>query len=354
MKDAAILLEELCNAHGVSGYEDEVRAIVERHVRPLADEVQVDPLGNLIAWRRSATPNAPTLMIDAHLDEIGMVVSYVEASGFLRFALVGGWDERVLPAHAVTIRTREAKRIRGVIGVAPPHIQKDGERGKPYAAEALFIDVGARNRDEVAALGVRVGDSAVPDYPFARLAGDAVVGKALDNRAGCAALIEILRYLAGTGPLPVNVATVFSTFEETGARGAKVAAHTVSPQIALVLEGTVAGDFPGVPEGRSPSTQGRGPAITLMDKTTHCAPKVVRFLEELALRDGIPHQFKTPISGGTDAARIHISRGGVLTGVISVPCRYIHSPHATLRLSDFENTVLLGAAFARECHQLEF
>jgi endoglucanase len=237
-----------------------------------------------------------------------------------------------------------------VIGTVPPHIQKDEDRRKPYAAETLFIDTGARSREEATALGIRVGDSAVPDYPFAELAGGAIVGKALDDRAGCAVLVRVLEELRGSGDgCAVNIAAVFSTFEELGARGAHVAAYSVAPQAALVLEGTVAGDFPGVPESRCPSVQGRGPAITIMDRNTHCAPRVVAALEEIADRDGIPWQHKRPIFGGTDGARIHISRGGVPTGIVSVPCRYIHSPHATLRMEDFENTVRLATAFARAC-----
>jgi tetrahedral aminopeptidase len=346
------LLRELCNAHGVSGYEDEVRGIVEQHVRPLVDDIRVDPLGNLIATRKAAAADAPTLMLDAHMDEIGMVVSHVEPSGYLRFALVGGWDERVLPAHAVIIRTREGNKVRGVIGVQPPHIQREEDRKKPYAADALFIDIGARSREEVAAMQVRIGDSAVPFYPLAELAHGAIVAKALDDRAGCAVLIRVLEELHGAGDLPVNVAAVFSTFEEVGARGAHVAAYSVDPQVALILEGTTACDFPGVPEARNPADQGSGPAITIMDRTTHCAPAVVRMLGDVATKNGIPHQYKRPIFGGTDAARVHMARGGVLAGVVSVPCRYIHSPHATLRVEDLENTVRLVTAFARECRSL--
>lgn len=355
MSDTLSLLRQLCDTLGVSGYEDDVRALVEARVRPLADEVRTDALGNLIALRRSSRPDAPTLLIDAHLDEIGLVISYIEPNGFLRFATVGGWDERVLPAHAVDVRTADGRLHRGVIGVPPPHIQKGDEKNRPYALEAMFIDVGARSREEVEELGIRVGDSAAPCYPLRELADGSVVGKALDNRAGVTVLIRLLETLFG-GPepadLPITVAAVFSTFEETGARGAACAAFGIDPRLALVLEGTVAGDFPGVSPARSPSRQGAGPVITLMDRTAHCSPKVTRFLMDLAEKESIPYQVKTPIFGGTDAARIHITRAGVPTGVLSVPCRYIHSPHATLRLEDLENTLRLAVAFTRECASL--
>jgi endoglucanase len=344
------LLQELCNAIGVSGYEDDVRAIVQKRIAAFGYEIRTDALGNLIALRKSSRPGAPVLMLDAHLDEIGLVISYIEPSGFLRFATIGGWDERVLPAHSVTVRTRGGKYLRGVLGVPPPHIQREGDKNKPYPAESLFIDIGARSSDEVKELGVRVGDSATLYYPFTVLESGAVIGKSLDNRVGCAAQIAVMQALVASGEdLPVTIAAVFSTFEEIGGRGAKVAASSVAPDIALVFEGTVAGDFPGVPEARCPSAQGKGPAITIMDRTMHCAPKVVELLESLAEREEIPYQFKTPIFGGTDGARIHISRGGVLTGVLSTPCRYIHSPHAMMRMEDFMNTIRLATAFAREC-----
>lgn len=351
------LLEKLCNTVGVSGYENETRELIRGIVTPFVDEVYTDPLGNLVAVRHAHDIGErhqfhPTLMLDAHMDEIGMVVSHVEPEGFLRFALIGGWDERVLPAQAVTLLTRDGARLRGVIGTAPPHIQKDEERRKPYGADALFIDVGARGRDEVAAMGIRVGDCAVPDRPFEHLTADTVMGRALDDRAGCTVLIRVLQAIADEPRLPVNVAAAFTTFEEIGARGAHVAAHTIKPAMALVLEGTVAGDCPGVPASRCPSRQGAGPAITIMDRHTHCSPVIVRFLEELADREGIPWQHKTPIFGGSDAARIHISRAGVPTGIVSVPCRYIHSACSTLRLDDLERTVELATAFTRECRAM--
>ena len=349
------ILRELCNAHGVSGYEDDVRSLVENYVRPLVHEIRTDALGSLIAMRYASTAGAPVVMLDAHLDEIGMVVSYVESSGFLRFALVGGWDERVLPAHSVDIKCQNGSRVRGVIGVPPPHIQKSEDRNRPYAADNLFIDVGAVSRDEVEALGIAVGDSAVPYYPFYEQPGGSVIGKALDNRAGCTTMIRTLEHLfSGPSPteLPVTIAAVFSTFEETGARGAAAAAFGVDPKVCLVLEGTVAGDFPGVPPARNPSRQGAGPAITLMDRTAHCPRHLVKFLQDLATAEGIPHQLKTPIFGGTNAARIQMSRAGILTGIISVPCRYIHSPHATLRLEDLESTITLATAFAKNCNKL--
>lgn len=355
MSETTDLLRDLCNAHGVSGCEDDVRTLIEARVRPLSDEIHTDALGSLIAIKRTTATNAPTLLLDAHMDEIGLIISYIEPTGFLRFATLGGWDERVLPAHAVDVRTQDGTRYRGVLGIPPPHIQTAEDKKRPYQVENLFIDVGARTAEEVRDMGIRAGDSAVPYYPFTEMPNEVVMGKALDNRAGCTVLIRTLENLFGTGGTgdgpQVNIAASFSTFEETGAFGAAAAAFRVQPDLALVLEGTVAGDCPGVSAARNPSRQGSGPAITLVDRSAHFPRPYVKFLQEIADSNGIPHQLKTPIFGGTNGARIQMSRAGVPTCVVSVPCRYIHSPHSTLRIRDLEHTISLTTAFARECHR---
>jgi len=342
------LLKQLCSAHGVSGYEDDVRAIIQARLQPLGGSARVDALGNLIVRFDAETKDAPTLLLDAHMDEIGMVISFVEPGGFLRFALVGGWDERILPAHAVDIKTESGEIVRGVIGTPPPHILKQDERSKPFAVESLFIDIGAESAEQVAQMGVRVGDSAVPSYPFAMTGGESVMSKALDDRAGCTVLIRALEeIIPGSNRPPFHIVALFSTFEEVGGRGAQAAAFGIKPDIALVLEGTVAADTPGVPAARCPSRQGAGPAITLMDRTAHLPRKLVRFCEDLAKEAEIPYQFKTPIFGGTNAARIHMVQAGVPTAVFSVPCRYIHCPHSTLRLQDLQHTIQLTKEFIR-------
>ncbi|AXA36285.1 Deblocking aminopeptidase [Candidatus Sumerlaea chitinivorans] len=335
------LLQELTCCHGVSGFEDDVRTCVERHLRGQVDELSVDALGNLVAVVNASTDSAPTLLLDAHMDEIGLVIAHVETDGALRFALVGGWDERLLPGQRVQLRTREGKFIDGVIGTPPPHIQRDEDRKKPYSAEALFIDIGARSRAEVDATGLRIGDSGVVWQPFQRLLPPYVTGKAFDDRVGCALLILLLRRLASEPRLPIHVVGLFSTFEEIGARGALAAAYRIAPDVALVLEGTVAADVPGVPEARCPSRIGGGPALTIMDRNTHCTPRLVRFIEEVADHAGIPWQHKRPIFGGSDAARIHTTRGGVPTAIVSVPCRYIHSSVSLMSLEDFAHTYAL-------------
>lgn len=350
--DSGALLERLCEAHGPSGYEDEVRLILEELVTPYVDEIRTDALGNLIVRRNADRSQAPTLMIDAHMDEVGFVVSHIASSGFVFLAPVGGWDERVLPGHRVQLSTRDREKIFGVIGTVPPHIQGKDDKRAPFPLESLFVDIGARNDREVALRGLRIGDSAVLYQPFRMLTDDVLSAKAFDDRVGCAILVQLLEALAQEERLPYHIVGVFSCFEETGARGAAVAAYEVAPTLALVLEATVAADVPNVPESRCPSRLGEGPVLTLMDKYTHCHPRLVRFLEAIAEDLHMPFQFKRPIFGGTNAARIHISRKGVPTATISVPCRYIHSAAGILRMSDYENARQLVLAFVKRAGSL--
>jgi putative aminopeptidase FrvX len=348
--DTPALLTTLSNAFGVSGFEDDVRRVIEALVAPWADDVRTDVLGNLLVTRRGASAGK-TIMLDAHMDEIGFIITHIEPDGFLRFAPIGGWDARLLLAHAVTVRTREGTLVRGVVGSLPPHILTAEERERPVPFDALYVDIGAGSADDVERRGVRLGDPATIAYPCERLPGDLIMGKALDDRAGCAVLIKTLEALADA-PREDTLVCAFTIGEETGLRGARTAAHQIEPDVALAIEGTVAADLPGVPGPKRVSALGGGPAITLADRAMIVRPQLVRALERVAETHGIPYQHKRPAYGGTDAGAIHTSRGGVLAGSVSVPCRYIHSPLSLLRLSDFEATVRLVTAFVQEVPKL--
>ncbi len=343
------LLQTLSNAFGVSGFEDDVRAVIHGSVAPVADDVRTDTLGNLLVSRRGRTPR--TLMLDAHMDEVGLMISHIEDDGFLRFATIGGWDLRVLPAHAVTIRTRSGAYVRGVIGSLPPHILSQADREKPVPLEGMFIDIGARSAEEVARREVRLGDPAVPAYPCETLADGWIMGKALDDRAGCAVMIKVLEALAGQS-LDLTLVCNFAVGEETGLRGARTAAHQVAPVLALALEGTVASDVPGVSGARRLTSVGKGPAISLADRSMIVSPRLIQVLERVAEEHGITYQHKRPMYGGTDAGAIHTSGGGVLAGAVSVPCRYIHAPLSLLCLSDVEDTIRLVSAFVQDAARL--
>jgi putative aminopeptidase FrvX len=340
------LLRTLSDAFGPSGFEDEVRDILHGMVEPLVDDLRTDVMGNLIATRRGTGPL--TLMLDAHMDEIGFMVSHVEEGGFLRFTQTSGWDQRIIPANALTIRTVDGDFVKGMIGVQPPHITPPADREKPIKPEDLFVDVGATSADEVAQMGVRVGSPAVIAYPFEHIRDDVIMGKALDDRAGCAIVVKTLEALQGED-LDVTVVAAFTVQEEVGLRGAGTAAYQIAPDIALALETTIAADTPGVAGPKQITRQGKGPVISVMDNGLIVPRRFVHALTSTADDERIPWQFKTPPAGGTDAGAIHRSRGGVLSGVVSLPGRYIHSPYALLRLSDFEHAVRLVTAFVRRC-----
>jgi putative aminopeptidase FrvX len=336
------VLRELSDGFGVAGFEDEVREKIVGFVSDLVDEVRTDPLGNLFAIRRAAASGADerTLMLDAHMDEVGFIVKWIDENGYLRFAPIGGWDERIVPGHRVVLLTRDGTKRDGVIGTAPPHIVPPEERKKPIPMERMFVDVGALSKDEVVKMGIRIGDPLTIHYPFTELRDGCVTGKAFDDRAGCTVLIEVARRLAEHS-LGMNVAFSFVFGEEVGLRGARTAAYQLKPDLAIAIEGTIGADMPGVPPESQPVRLGLGPAISVADRSIIVSPKVVAALETVAENASIPYQYKLPTYGGTDAGAIHLTRGGVLAGVISVPCRYIHSPISTLRLDDLENTIRL-------------
>jgi len=336
------LLGTLSDSFGVAGFERPIRERIAELVAPHVDEIQIDPLGNLLARRQGRSDRV--LMLDAHMDEIGFIVKWIDAAGYLRFAPIGGWDPRTLPAHRVSIHTRSGAMRGGVIGSAPPHILSEEARKRPLQIEDLFIDVGATSADEAASLGVRIGDPLTIHYPFTELKDGYVTGKAFDDRAGCAVLIETARRLADR-ELEMTTVFAFVIGEEVGLRGARTAAYRIAPDLALAIEGTIGADMPGVKEENQPVRLGQGPALTVADRSIVVSREFVAFLENLAESRSIRYQYKLPTYGGTDAGAIHLTRGGVQAAVVSVPCRFIHSPTSTLRLEDLEETIRLVTAF---------
>ena len=337
-----MLLEKLSEAFGVSGCEDEVRGLIIEAIKDHVDEYNVDALGNLIALKRGTGESELKVMLAAHMDEVGLMITHIEKDGSLRFRPVGGLDDRILLAKKVLIGE---KRVPGVIGVKPVHLLKKEERQKVVKVEQMAIDIGATSREEAEKV-VKIGDYAAFATEFAEL-GNTVKGKVFDDRVGCTVLIELLkeRY-------PFDLYAAFTVQEEVGLRGAKVAAYAIKPDVAFVLEGTIADDLPKERD-ISPTTElGKGPAITIMDRTFIADRRLIDLLVETAKELGIPYQFKQPGVGGTDAGAIHLSREGVPSVTVAVPCRYIHSPACLLSLEDFENTVkLMKGALARLASQ---
>ena len=340
-----MLLEKLSNASGVSGAEQGVRHLLAGAVRDSVDELRVDTLGNLFATKNAATGSTgrpPRVMIAAHMDEIGFMITQVEKTGLLRFQPVGGVDPRSLMGKHVFVGL---DRVPGVIGSKPIHLMKPEELTKVVPVEQLTIDIGATAKEGADAV-VKVGDYAVFTTRYASFGavqnGDSlrlVKGKAFDDRAGCAVLAAVLqdRY-------PVDLLGVFTVQEEVGLRGAQVAAYAVEPDLAIVLEGTICDDLPKEHDVSSVTRVGNGPAITIADRSFIAHRDLTRILIDTAERESIPYQFKEPGMGGTDAGAIHLSRSGVPSVAVSVPSRYIHGPVSVLSLNDLDNTIALVKA----------
>jgi len=335
----AEILEKLSNACGIAGREEEVRSLMNKLLKPHVDEVKEDKLGNVIGIKRGKK-NAPKVMLAAHMDEIGLLVKTISKKGFIQFAKIGGIDDRILLAQNVIVYTEKGP-LHGIIGSKPPHIQKEEERKRVLTYDELFIDVGAENQEEAKKMGVRIGDPIGFDVKFSKIGKDVVIGKAFDDRVGCAAMIEAMKHLKNTECTIYAVGTVQ---EEVGLRGATTAAFGICPDIGIALDVTVAGDMPGVKEAEAPIKMRKGPSLTVADFGLITHPKVLRLLVDAAEENKIPYQLETGLPGSTDAARISLTREGVPCGVISIPTRYIHSPSSLLSLKDVENAVKLTVA----------
>jgi endoglucanase len=346
------LLEQICEPMGVSGFEEEIRETIREIVEPLADECWVDTLGTLYATKKGKRPER--VMLDAHMDEIGLMVKSIDGNGFLRFDTIGGWDSRILPAQSVLVQTSKRKKYAGVIGSKPPHILSAVERKRVLSKDDLFIDVGATSLSAVAKMGIKIGDPVVLKGVGTpgRFGQANYTARNLDNRVGCAIAIEVLQAFKKTKP-EMTLAVAFTIGEEVGLRGATVAARQLAPDACLVLEGTVAADVPDTPKQMQPSVQGAGPALTVADRRMIVPRRMLEFLEQLASDNKLSVQRKKPAAGGTDGGIIHLSGKGVLTGCMAIPCRYIHSPNQHMNLGDYQQGVKLATEFVSQAHELQ-
>ena len=331
-----MLLEKLSNARGVSGDESAVRAIITAHLKKYADEYRVDAMGSVLARVYASKRRAPfRVLVAAHMDEVGFMVTHIDREGMLQFEKVGGIDDRILPGKMVHVG---ADAIPGVIGIKPRHRTSESERKRVVSADALRIDIGASSRQDAERVVAR-GDYVTFATAYTLVGENCARGKALDDRAGCAILCELVRE-----HYPFDLYAAFTTQEELGLRGARAAGHALAPDVAIVLEATVCDDSPKARE-QSPTTRlGAGPALTLADRGLLADKKLTRFIADTARAEKLPYQFKQPLVGGTDAGALHRVRAGVPSAVISVPARYIHSPAAIISLDDFNHALKLARA----------
>lgn len=333
------MLKKLAEAHGVSGYEDEIRAIIEAEIKQYVDEIKTDKLGNLIATKKG---KKPSVMIAAHLDEIGLMVKHIEDEGFIRFATIGGWFDQTLLNQRVILHGSDKNSVHGVIGSKPPHKMKKEEREKVVKSEDMFIDVGARSKEEVEQIGISIGTPVTIDRHFVELKNEIVTCKAFDNRSGVAIMIEALKR-ANT---EFEVYAVGTVQEEVGLKGARTSAYELTPDVAIAIDVDIAGGHPGIEKKDTTVETEKGPVITVSDAAGRgliTPPSVLKWLKETASQHNIEYQLSVSEGGTTDATAIHLTRSGVPTGVIGVPTRYIHSPVELLSLKDLDKCAELIA-----------
>lgn len=338
-------LERLSNACGLAGCEDEVRAILKEELAPHVDEMWTDPMGNLLV-RKGSGP--VSVMLDAHMDEVGFLVSEITEHGYISLKKVGGIDDRVIPGRQVWVTER---RIPGVVGAKAWHLCSESERSRPIPFDEMYVDLGAGSREEVEALGIEPGDPVYFATRFERWGDRMVKGKALDDRVGCAIVAEILREFEHPG---LTLYGAFTCQEEVGLRGARVAAWRLNPDAALAVDGTSAADVAGVDPLDTGTNVGGGPVLYPAEWSHAGHLRLFQELERIARERGLPLQYKRIAGGATDASAINLARAGVPACSVSVPCRYIHSAASLCSLDDVEATLQLIREFLRSCAEGEF
>ena len=328
------LLKKLCLINGTSGDEDRVREFIISEIKDHC-EYSVDPLGNIIACKKGRNPAQNKVMVSAHMDEVGMIVTSVKSDGTLTLSPVGGIDPRVVTGRQVRVGNNE---ICGVIGSKAVHNLSDDEKKTAPKFSSIYADIGAKDKEE-AEKYVSPGDRVYFQSEFS-ISGDGFIqGKAIDDRFGCAVMIGLIK-----SELTYDCVFTFVVQEEVGLRGSKTAAYTVDPDFAIVLEATTAADIPLASGEKRCCELGRGAVVSYMDRSTIYDKELYRLSQEISSEKGIGWQTKTMVAGGNDSGAIHISNGGVRTIAISAPCRYLHSPVCAVRVSDLEDCERLAAA----------
>src|SRR5699024_8642291 len=343
------MLKDLTDARAISGNEKEARDVMDKYITPVADEVETDHLGSLVA-KKIGDAEGPKIMVAGHLDEVGFMVTRIDENGFIYFQTIGGWWSQVMLAQRVTITTKEGD-ITGVIGSKPPHILSPEARKKPVDIKDMFIDVGASSKEEAEEFGVEPGDSIVPYFEFTPLKNEKMLlAKAWDNRIGCAIAIEVLKQLQNEAH-PNTVYGVGTVQEEVGLRGAKTSAHFIQPDLAFGVDVGIAGDTPGISDKEAESKLGEGLQVILYDASMISHKGVRDLVVETAKEKDIPFQYSTMAGGGTDSGSIHLTADGVPALSITVATRYIHSHAAILHRDDFENAVKLIVEVIKQVDQ---
>ncbi|MGB1250626.1 MAG: M42 family metallopeptidase [Candidatus Promineifilaceae bacterium] len=343
------LLKQLTDAVGVSGDEVEIRTLIRDLIVDHVDEWHADALGNILAVKKGTGASDLRVMVDAHMDEVGIIIDEIRSDGMLRFSNIGGLSSLTLAGQVMQIGR---KKVRGVIGLKPVHLLSKRERHTIPSAGSLYIDIGAKDK-AAAASKIKVGDRGTfwSEYvEFGDVAGDfgrSAIAKAFDNRAACAALIELLR----GDPFPFDLHAAFTCQEEVGLRGAKVAAYAIKPDVGIVLECTPAYDLPNKLDRGSNTSLGQGPALYVMDSQTIQDPRLVRHIMQTGDANKIPYQIRRPGGGGTNTGNIQRADLGCSAATIGLPGRYAHTAATLINLRDYANYVKLADAALRSLTQ---
>ncbi len=334
------LLKELCMINGISGNEEKVREFIISQIKDYC-EYSVDNIGNVIAFKKGNKTPENKVMISAHMDEVGMIITYINSDGTLKFTTIGGVDSRVIFGRQVVIGNNN---ITGVIGSKAVHNLTADERKTAIKIEDMYIDIGAKDKEEAESL-VGLGDSIYFKSEFIEYGDGFIKSKAIDDRIGCAVMIDLIKK-----DLEYDTYFTFVTQEEVGLRGAKVASYTVDPDIAIVLEATTAADIPSASAEKRVCELKKGAVVTFMDRATVYNKDLYNLIFETAKENDIPCQTKTMVAGGNDSGAIHISRGGVKTISVSVPCRYLHSASCVINKEDYFAVYNLTTEFLKKAY----
>jgi len=344
-----VFLRELLSARSPSGYETQAQAVYDAHVKPASDAYEKDAMGNRIAILNPK--GDPVLMLAGHMDELGLIITYVNKEGFLYFDTIGGHDRVMIPGRRVTVQTAKGP-VKGVTGKRAVHLMDEADRKKVPEIHEMWIDIGARSKEEALSI-VEIGDTATHDTDLELIRGSIGAARAFDNKVGAYAVGEALRRLRQVSALEAKVVSVATAQEEIGVRGATTAVYSVNPHIAIAVDVGHATDHPDCDNRKFGETKlGGGPILC---RGANINPKVYERLVACAKEQGIPYQVEAdPRPTGTDARAIQLGRAGVATGLISIPLRYMHTPSEVVDLQDVENCVRLLVAFAASLKRADY
>jgi putative aminopeptidase FrvX len=343
LEDTIKMLKEITKAQGIPGNEKEPREIMKKYAAGYVDTFETDNLGSLIA-KKTGNSVGPKIMLAAHLDEVGFIITRIDEQGFIFFQTLGGWWSHVLLGQTVVITTRKGRKIKGIVGTTPHHAH---DKKNVVELQDLYIDIGVANKKEVVDVGIRLGDMVSPHFELATMVNeDYIMAKSWDDRVGCAVIIEVLRHLKYEEHHN-TVYAVGTIQEEVGNRGAKTSAHKIKPDMAFVIDVANAKDTPGASKNKTREL-GKGPLVVYYDKTMIAHKGLINFVIDIAEKYDIPYQMDAFNGGGTDGGSIHLSEDGIPTITLGIAVRYVHSTAGIIHKQDFEWLVSLLVALIKE------